>query len=120
MGSDELGTPEKSGSGKNWGGARAGAGRPAKQPGHRRLSLSVTVADRHWASVYLYAQRHGLSASEVMDQLLARALEVEPFASFFADWFAEHTLAETLEDLARGRERVVPKASPDGAAKELE
>ncbi|MDB5097871.1 MAG: hypothetical protein JWM80_2292 [Cyanobacteria bacterium RYN_339] len=95
---------------KKWGGARQGAGRPAKQPGHRRPALSVTVTDTHWAAVHLFAQHHGQSASEVLDGMIGCALAGEPYASFFASWYATHTLDETLQHLAQGRERIVPKA----------
>jgi hypothetical protein len=95
---------------KKWGGARAGAGRPAKQPGVRRLALSVTVTDKHWAAVHIYAQQLGLSASEVLDGMIGAALAGAPYDSFFETWNATHTLDETLQHLAQGRERIVPKA----------
>jgi hypothetical protein len=110
MGPQEAPDVGKSAKNKRWGGARPGAGRPAKQPGHRRLALSVTVADRHWANVHLYAEQHGLSASEVLDGMLACALLSQPYQSFLDTWYDTHTLEETLQHLAAGRERIVPKA----------
>lgn len=105
------GPGERSGK-QNWGGARAGAGRPRRKAGEKRLALSVTVADRQWALVHLYAEQHGLSVSEVVDRMLACIHEVEPFAAFFGAWFEANSLEETLDHLTAGRERVVPKASP--------
>jgi hypothetical protein len=102
-----MGNDERS---KNWGGARQGAGRPAKQPGKRRMALSATVSDRHWAAVHVYAQHQGVGISEALDGLIGMALAHEPYAGFFEAWNATHTLEETLEHLAQGRERVVPKA----------
>jgi hypothetical protein len=112
MGPEDSSKAEKAASKKNWGGARVGAGRPAKQPGQRRLALSVTVADHHWANVHVYATHHGMSASEVLDGMLAQASRCEPYENFLKGWHASHTLEETLKHLSAGRERIIPKSAP--------
>ena len=116
---DQPNEAATSGKPKNWGGARVGAGRPAKQLGQRRLALSMTVADCHWANLHLFAQHHGLGTSDVLDRMLAQAMATEPYASFLAAWYDGHTLEQTLEHLAAGRERRVPKA-PAGSPQRQE
>lgn len=103
--------------GGKWGGARPGAGRPAKQPGHRRVAISTTISDRNWATLHLLAEQQGRSVSEVIDTIIAQACATPPLKAIVDAWFETHTLEETLAHLQSGREKVVPKAQGSGASR---
>ena len=73
-----------------WGGVRPGAGRPTKQPGQKRKVLSVTVAEATWHQVRAIAERRGLSVSELVNEILTRAVS-EPEERALIIPQADHT-----------------------------
>ena len=57
------------------GGARAGAGRPTISPGQKRVTVTFSMPPELKARLQAEAARRGMSGSELMAEILGRALK---------------------------------------------
>src|SRR5688500_550215 len=78
------------------GGARAGAGRKPKSPGHPRVSLSTRISDESSKQLRAYAAAAGLPMGQALDEMLAFASMRPLFAELLADLKAHELPAATL------------------------
>lgn len=60
---------------KNHGGVRAGAGRPAINPDRRKVTITFSMSPELKSKLQAEAARRGMSSSELMAEILGRALK---------------------------------------------
>ncbi|MNS49594.1 hypothetical protein D3C72_822050 [compost metagenome] len=75
------------------------------------MVLSTTVSQQCWTDVHLYAESHGRSVSEVVEELLTMGRQQAPYHEFYTGWYASRTPSETFESLRRRRARPVDSTS---------
>jgi hypothetical protein len=75
------------------------------------MVLSTTVSQQCWTDVHLYAESHGRSVSEVVEELLAMGRQQAPYQEFYTGWYASRTPLETFESLRRRRARAAESAA---------
>lgn len=80
------------------------------------MVLSTTISQRCWTDVHLFAMSHGKSVSEVVEALLVLGATQAPYQAFYAEWYGQNTPEATFEQIARGREKLVPARPPEPAA----
>jgi PAS domain-containing protein len=86
------------------GGARAGAGRKPKNPGHPRVSISTRISDESSRQIKAYAEAAGLPVGQALDEIVAFSSMRPLFAELFSELRAHELPATTLNKVAAAAE----------------